>query len=83
VLLADQARRVQTQALLAQYVPVLQKRLAGEAVALTSADIAAMVQWVDALTPHASLRLKSDLRNVRRALTRGTLPALLGLPVER
>lgn len=82
-LMADAALRAQTQALLTHYVPVLQKRLAGESVVLTSADIAAIVKWVDAIAPRASLRLQSDLRTVRRALTRGALPTLMGIPVER
>jgi hypothetical protein len=82
-LMADPTLRAQTLTLLNQYVPMLQRRLAGEAVVLTAADSAAMVKLVDAMVPRASLRLQSDLRNLRRALMRGSLPALLGLPVER
>jgi hypothetical protein len=82
-LMADPTLRAQTLTLLNQYVPMLQRRLAGETVVLTAADSAAMVKLVDAMVPRASLRLQSDLRNLRRALMRGSLPALLGLPVER
>lgn len=75
--------RAHMQAVLDSYIPLLAKRLAGEEVVFTAADIVTMEELLDALAQQASLPLRRDLQSVKRALRRGDLTALLGIQMRR
>jgi hypothetical protein len=82
-LLADPALRGQMRAMLVHFIPVFERRLAGEDAVFTAADVAAVEGLLDSIGQRGSRRLRADLQGFIRELRGGKVSEVLHIPVAR
>jgi hypothetical protein len=82
-LLVDPSLQGQTRALLVHFIPLFERRLAGQDVVLDVGDIAAVEGVLAALAQRGSRRLRVDLRRFSQDLQDGTAGAILRQPATK
>lgn len=83
LLLVDPALRASVETMLQRYIPVLERRLAGEDAVLTAADLQAIGMGMRRLAAKAGVELNRDLEALEVALREGRLTRLLGIRVDK
>lgn len=82
IMLEDPALRMDTFAMIERFTPDIERRLAGEKVSVSTADLRDLESVLRAFESQAQPTLRSDLEDLRAGLRKGSLTDLIGVGLE-